>query len=423
MNTAIARFDDTTIVGTNPVTEWQNRAHGGSIFDLDTVVGTAVNLSTLDSGVALLPGVSGDKLTVPDSADHRGTGDMSLVLEIAAFDWTSGSSDIWIMSGDNAAVATTNWRVVINGTGGLILRRPSGATDRAFTASANIGVVDGTKLFIKIQFDQNNGSAQSQTDFSTSTDGITYTPLGAAQTNANVGAGNSDTTGLTVGSGNNDSNPTEAKIFRMQGYSDKDTTTEVFDCDSREASVNTATFASGGDTYTIAGDAFVNATQHTGIYSRGSVGLETTAGQLLTDPITVYAAFKPTLAAPGANQTIYASRSDGAARHSMFSRETNSDKFDMFAGSTLSMTPAYDNNLRIFTNQWLGTASSKQTISDVGSVTGDAGSEDFDFGSIFMNHTGTNQSQGLFLELLVFPSAHSAGQITQIQNYLGAKYA
>ena len=46
LNSALVRFNETSIVGATPVTQWTNIGTGGSGFDLDTVVGTAANLTT-----------------------------------------------------------------------------------------------------------------------------------------------------------------------------------------------------------------------------------------------------------------------------------------------------------------------------------------------------------------------------------------
>lgn len=418
-------MDEDSILGENPVRAWLNiLGDGGLDYSLDVSAGTEENLITLESGVALLTGTAGDKLTVPDRAGYRSTGDLSWILELSAFDWTPGAVAIIAMSGNTASVATTNWRIIITTDGALQLRRPSGATDRLFTSSANISTSDGDKLFIKIQFDQNNGSAQSQADFSTSTDGVSFSALGAAQTNANTGAGNSDVLGMTIGSGPANSAPFAGKINRIQGYNDKDTTTEVFDCDPREAAVNASTFTSGGDTYTLAGDAFVNATQHTGIYSRGGVGLETTIGQLIESPATVFAVFKPTLAAPTDNPRVFDARSEVGTRFVLNNKEVSSDKYNVFQGAAdLTLAEAYDTNLRVITVQFLGTASTKLTISDVGSVTGDAGSGNWDFGAFFMDHANAKTMQGLFLKFLVSVGELSDSEVLIVQDELLAEFS
>ena len=59
---AVARFDETSIVGSNPVTAWNN-VNGDADFNLDTVVGTAANLTRI---------VGPNGLDVVDSAGDVG---------------------------------------------------------------------------------------------------------------------------------------------------------------------------------------------------------------------------------------------------------------------------------------------------------------------------------------------------------------
>jgi len=46
LNAALARFDETTIVGSSPVTESTNRGTGGGTYSLNVIVGTGANLTT-----------------------------------------------------------------------------------------------------------------------------------------------------------------------------------------------------------------------------------------------------------------------------------------------------------------------------------------------------------------------------------------
>lgn len=421
---AIARFDHTSIVGSNPVSAWNNLGTGGSGFNLDTVAGTAANLTQLDSGVALLTGTAGDKFTAPDRAGQRGTGDMSLIYRLRATDYTPGADDLLIISGDVATTATTNYSLTIDTTGVLIFSRPTGATARLFTSSAAPTISNGEEIFLQINFDQNNGAAQSQVNFSTSTDGVDFSALGSAQTNANTGAGNSDVTGLTIGSGNDDSLPFDGKITNIKIYSDVVSSSLAAEFDPSQASVNTSTFASGGDTYTLVGDAFLNTTSFPGLYSAGSAGLETAVGQLLTSPVTVFAVFKPTLAAPSNNQVIYDSRASASDRMFLKTRETLSDRYHIFqGGSEIGIAEAYDTDLVVITVQFNGDATTTVTVSGKGTKTGNTGSNDWDALSIMMANSGGTTAIGLLLELDIFDLELPESEVTQMQNRLLARYS
>jgi hypothetical protein len=127
------------------------------------------------------------------------------------------------------------------------------------------------------------------------------------------------------------------------------------------------------------------------------------------------------LSAPAQDELLFDARS--AARQLLHTDESGSDRWVLGQDTGILLTGAYDTNLALFTCQFNGDATTKLTVSDVGSVTGNAGTDDWDFGSLFMAPGGTNTIKGMVLELVVFDSALSAGQITEMQNFLAAKYS
>lgn len=164
---------------------------------------------------------------------------------------------------------------------------------------------------------------------------------------------------------------------------------------------------------------------NTGILNAGSVGLETTAGILISSPATIFAVFKPTIATPLANQFLFSARSNVAASMQVLTSNSNADKYRMNQGMPINITQAFDTDLRVITAQFRGDTSSKLTISDLGSITGNAGSEDLDFGSIFMEPGGGNVFAGLFLAFYITgPTLQlNEEQISRIQLYLLDKYS
>lgn len=429
LSTALGWFDPTTIVGSIPVTEWQNRGVGLSGYDLDVVVGTDANLITLESGVGLLTGTAGDFFSTPDSVAASIVGDIDIRIRAAPVDNSPAGLDYLGGKFENGK------RSYITGISTNGVLRFQGSTDGTnvdidqSSAPALNGFADGTVNWYRYTVDVDNGAGGHNVIFYTSDDDVndsddvtTWTKLGTTKTGAGVVAFADTTAVVEWGSSNaGASNPIDAKIYRAQIYNGIDGTLAV-DFDPTKATVNTATFTSGGAVWTANGDAFVNATRHTGIYSRGSVGLETTAGQALSGPLTVFAVFKPTLAAPGTSGFLFDAIS-GANRMLLQTNNANSDKYSIFQGSGIGIAQAYDSNLRVFTAQFNNDATSKFTISDVGSVTGDAGSGSWDFGAVFMDNANTNTISGLLLELVILDYAASDGQIALLQNHYGAKYA
>ena len=430
LGTAWAHFDHTSIVGSNPVTEWQD-LRGTAARDLDVVVGTGANLITLESGVALLTGTAGDYFSTPDSVAASITGSITVIVYAAAADWTPSGNQTpiskWTVGG-----ARQSYLLTIVTTGGLrVATSVDGSASVLSSSTAATGFSDGTGHWLRVTVDISGNTSNFYTSdqpHTTDLGDISWVQLGNSNithTEASIFDGSGV---VEIGSSNaGASNNFLGKIRRGHIISGTDpTVTPVVNFDGRDASVNTATWPSSAtaETWTANGDAFVNATGFQGIYSRGSVGLETTAGQTINSPVTVFAVFKPTLAAPATTQRIYDARSEAGERMILVTLTTSADKYSFFQGAAFrTITPAYDTDLRIITVQFLGTAVSKLTVSDVGSVTGDGGTNNWDFASLFMSKDGTEHLQGLFLEFLVFDRALSAGEISLVQAHLAAKYA
>ncbi len=422
LSTALAWFDPTTIVGANPVTEWQNRGVGLSGYDLDVVVGTDANLITLESGVGLLTGTSGDFFSVIDQANPT---NLDIYAWIAPNDWAATISVFghYLSTGNQKSflcqISATGLMKLFTSSDGLI--------DVISVSTAATGFTDGTGHWLRWTWTPAGDLSNffmSNDPRNIDSDDITWTPLGDPNITHIDSALHNSTAVFEVGSFNTGVGDVLAgKVARVILHDDVGGN-PLIDIDTSLAAVNVSTFlAKTGQTVTVNGDAFVNATSFPALLSRGSVVLEATAGQSITGTgITVYAVFKPTLAAPGADQFIFDARSNAAASASLRSDESNADKYTLNQGSDIALTQAYDNDLQVYTAQFLGTASTKLTA-DAGSVTGDAGSENWDFGTIFGALGGGSTTPGAFYELQIYDTAHTTGQITLMKNHLGAKYA
>lgn len=149
-----------------------------------------------------LPGITGNYASATDLAAVRPTGDMEFVTRVSLADWTPSAIQPIYISGSPSGFPTINHYLYVNTSGNLVFLRPSGSTDRTYTSTAVAPFTDGATGWIKVTFDQTNGST-SEVKFYTAADQATepssWTQLGSAVTNANVGAGNSDVTGLRVG--------------------------------------------------------------------------------------------------------------------------------------------------------------------------------------------------------------------------------
>lgn len=428
----LAHFDETTILGANPVTEWRNKGRGSSPFDLDIPVGTAANLTTLDTGVALLAGTAGDFFSTPDSAAASITGDIDIRVRVAMADWTPGAVSTLTAKTKN----TTNraYRFDVRSDGRLhFLSSPDGSVGNEVgeLSVGSTGFTNGTVHWVRVTLDVNDGAGNRVYEYFTSDDDVedsddvtTWTQLGTTITTAGVTTIVDNDSPVEIGSFFEGTGQLLAgKVHRAQIYDTIDGTSENVDFDPSKATVNTATFVSDtGETWTANGDAFVNATGHTGILDRGGVGFETTAGQDVTEGFTRFIMLKPILAAPGADQFVFDARSDATKSVRVFSDETNSDKWTLDAGGTpIALSQAYSNDLQLFIIEYSEDASSKLTVG-ANSVTGDAGSEDLDFGSSLKTLSDDLQFECVIFEDVLYDRLLSAAEITRNKNFLEADY-
>ena len=236
---------------------------GATVFDADFEAQTA-EASTFNANGGIktdglvLRGIVGQYASAPDFAAARPTGDMELIVDVSATDWTPSQAQVLALSGTNIG-SGTNWYLYLETNGTLVFSR-YGVGSRVFTSTIATGLTDGTDQFIKVTFDQDNGSSQSEVRFYLSADGVTFTQLGAAITNADVGAGASNTTGYRIGATNTGTFPFIGTIHRVIVKNGIAGTT-VFDADFDaqvpettsfvESSTNAATVTVNGTNPTV----------------------------------------------------------------------------------------------------------------------------------------------------------------------------
>ena len=206
----------------------------------------------------VLPGSGTNVAVSVDVGATRPTGDFTLFADVTATDWTPAAFYHIASSGDTAAPTTSNWYLYLQTTGTIILYRPTGATGRTYTSSVATGVTDGTRKKIKVTFDQDNGSTQSEVKFYLSDDGLSWTQLGTTQTNASTGAGNSNTTAPRFGLNTGLTGAFGGTIHRVALWSDLTETTKVLDADFEAATPYVSAFtesALGAPVYVVSSTA------------------------------------------------------------------------------------------------------------------------------------------------------------------------
>jgi hypothetical protein len=209
------------------------------------------------------------------------------------------------------------------------------------------------------------------------------------------------------------------------------TATPVLDFNPADATANTSTWVSsgaGGETWTIQGDAFVNTTDYAAVYVNDDVGLETTAGQTISSPGTVFMVFKYTEGSVSDAYFLHDARSDSDARWKGINSNPNREfGVGQGSGSEIQITPAYDTDMHVVSEHFNGDATTKLIVSGLASVTGNVGSDDWDFATFFTSYDGPttpsyNEYVGAMWEIIVFDSALTDSEAGTIRNHLLTKY-
>lgn len=410
------------------VTTLGNLGTGGSSYDLDTVIGTGANLKLHPSGSCLFYGVSGDFASTPDTAANSITGDMTLIAYIQPDDWTPSSFKTiiskWESTGNNRAYL---FRLDGSSSGKLILTRSSdGTAGSALSKESTVptGFTDGTGHWVRVTWDVNDDADitfyTSDDPEETSLADISWSQLGGVRS---FPTGSADTDALlTMGAFGDDGsgNPFLGSIYRAVGIASTDPTdTPVFDFDPREYSTGT-TFSSGGATWTLNGDTYIQNTGHDVVMSSGSAGLETSSSQTISQPSVIVAVARYT-ASLTSDQYLFDTVGAAGDRNVIWADDP-SDRFAAFAGSTIALSSSsYDTDAHVFTFEVNG-SSSKITVSGIGSDSGDAGSEAWDFGIIMADKDNSNAMVGWIGRLLVFDSSLTSDEVALIQNRLADLY-
>jgi uncharacterized protein YneR len=236
-----------TINGQNTLT---NAGNAGAL--LPTTVGSSLAADSNDAkflahdgtNYVYLSGVGGNHLSVPDAAALDITGDIDVRAYISLDDWTPATEHSLVTK--FSSPGSRSYRFSLVGTSGaLSLSWTTDGTTLIQTFSTVAPVIaDGAPLWVRATLDVDNGASGKTVIYYTSTDGITWTQLGATVTSAGTTSIFASTAPVEIGSdGLGYSRRLTGKIYRAQILDGIDGTT-VLD-------VDTSVITSGADTYVV----------------------------------------------------------------------------------------------------------------------------------------------------------------------------
>lgn len=174
-----------------------------------------------------LDGTAGNYVTTPDHSALDITGDLDVRAEVALDDWTPTNSmalvSKYLPTGDQRSYI---FQLTSGGTGFLQLVWSEAGTSTTKSASSTVatGIADATPSWVRATLDVDNGAGGHTVTFYTSSDGITWTQLGAAVTTAGTTSIFSGSAPLRAGARNDDGVPMIGRLFRAQVFNGIDGT-------------------------------------------------------------------------------------------------------------------------------------------------------------------------------------------------------
>ena len=216
-----------------------------------TVTGSGASMvaDQADSDNALvLPGVSGNYASTPDSVPLSITGDIDLIARVAPNDWTPGALQMIIAKSGGDPNRQFNFYIAV--TGELILQWfPTGSAASVLTSTSTVatGATDGSAIWVRVTLDVDNGAAGNDTKFYTAADSTSvpssWTQLGSTVTKAGTTTMVDTSAALEVGSRvSGTADYMAGKVYRAIVKSGIDGTT-VFDANFAAQSKGTTSFS------------------------------------------------------------------------------------------------------------------------------------------------------------------------------------
>jgi hypothetical protein len=152
-------------------------------------------------GASAISSVNFHPLEVP--IPNYTTTDLDLSVGMACDDWSTGLTGIRLSRGSGGS-PPLDFRVITGGTNKIRLRLQSDAG--TFAVDSTVGVVppaNGSPLWIRVNFDRDDGAGNRVTKFYTSADGVAWTQLGDTITTATIPVLTAITDGWTLAANTN----------------------------------------------------------------------------------------------------------------------------------------------------------------------------------------------------------------------------
>jgi hypothetical protein len=390
-------------------------------YDMDVLLGTG-GLRRHDSGALLLDGVSGSYAYTPDSVAASITGDITMIAYAALDDWTPPVDDRTLVAKWEDTQLSYMFRVDIN-TGKLEVITSANPPNVISQSTVATGFTDGTGHWVRatVNLAANTANFYTSEDAPTTAySDITWTLLGDADVAHVQTAIYNGTARVTIGA-LTDAGTTDmvnGQIYRAAVIAGLDpTATPAVDFNPALAGRNAGsgdTFVStDGATYTLAGDAKIQNSGRAEVRAKGVGGIETTVAPAnVPVPMTIFMVGKADLLNGGA---FFVSRDNPSAGPYM---QVTATQFQFNAGTNIvGGTSDTDSHLHIARHN--GDATTSYQIDSNTAVVGNAGTEEYNFGTFFASVSGTvSYITGSMGRFVLFDSALSDADVKLIRERL-----
>lgn len=241
------------------ITCGENLYHGAGVdgvayYDTDLSGNPLPTSYTYDA--VSLNGVAGTYVSTPNATANQITGDLQIIAKIQATSYAAADQVILARDGAGPAYFVHLSRTATLSKSLTFIVWQS-TVAKVATSSAALTTADGSVIWVKITLSVSTGKV----NFYTSTDGVTYSILGAEQS-ITAAATDAGTANLAIGSSNGGgSGNFGGKIYQAQIYNGIDGTLAV-DFDASRYAGGTTLTGSTGETWTLQGSAVIHPTNY-----------------------------------------------------------------------------------------------------------------------------------------------------------------
>lgn len=166
-----------------------------------TIGGTAEIVATAERRSLRLSGANGMYASTPDAAVLDIVGDIDIRAKLSMDDWTPTSVEGWIVGKVLGTGNQRSYDIRIRPSSGKlgIDWSSDGINFLSLESTVGTGFADSSVGWVRATLDVDNGAAGRTATFYTSTDGVTWTPLGTPVTAAGITSIFAGTSPLTIG--------------------------------------------------------------------------------------------------------------------------------------------------------------------------------------------------------------------------------